>query len=34
MSIEEGRRIEYAMCIENKTIWPKTIGKKKKKRGE
>jgi len=32
--IEKERETEHAMYVESRAIWPKTIGKKRKERGE
>jgi len=34
MLIEEEGEIECAMYIESGAIWPKTVGKERRKRGE
>jgi len=34
MLIEKEREIGHALYMENRTIWPKIVGKEKKERGE
>jgi len=34
MLIKEERKIEHAMCVGSRTIWPKTVGKGKEERRE
>jgi len=34
MLIEEERETEYAMCVESRAIWPKTVGKERQEKRE
>jgi len=34
MSIGKKREIEHAICMENRAIWPKTVGRGREKKEE